>query len=79
MYKTVKQLLAEKANVETKIRAYSVTPERSDMAKAISYGQPISSHAMGNLSRLNGMISAIHYIHSDVDDLLDLLEVALED
>ena len=79
MYKTVKQLLAEKAIVESKIRAYRVTAVRSAMAKAIASGQPISSHAMGNLSRLNGMISAIHYIHSDVDDLLDLLEVALED
>ena len=79
MFSTVKQLLAEKAVVESKIRAYRVTAVRAAMARALATGQPVSSHAMGNLSRLNGMISAIHYIHSDVDDLLDLLEVALED
>ena len=79
MYKTVKQLLAEKAIIESKIRAYRVTTARAAMAKAISSGQSISSHVMANLTKLNGMVAAIHYIHSDVDDLLDLLEVALED
>ena len=79
MYKTVKQLLAEKAIVESKIRAYRVTAVRAAIAKAITSGQPVSSHAMGNLTKLNSMIEAIHYIHADVDDLLDQLEVTLED
>ena len=79
MYKTVKQLLSEKAIVESKIRAYRVIAVRAAMAKAIASGQPISSHTSFNLTKLNNMIEAIHYIHADVDDLLDQLEVTLED
>lgn len=79
MFSTVKQLLAEKAVVESKIRAYRVTAVRAAMARALATGQPVSSHAVANLTKLNAKISAIHYIHSDVDDLLDQLEVTLED
>ena len=71
-FKSVKELVLEKARVESKIRALRVIEIRKRMA---DLGPKKQTFGLAHkLEALESKIRGVHYIHQEVDDLLDLLE-----
>lgn len=79
MFKTMNQLLQEKANVESKIRAVRVTAIRSEVANLVKKGVQIDKSILKGLDKINNMVEKVHYNHSEFDNLLDLVEDQIED
>lgn len=74
MFKTLNQLLQEKANVESKIRAVRVKAIRSEVANLMTKGVKVDKSILKGLEKINQMVEKIHYNQSDFDNLLDLIE-----
>lgn len=79
MFKTLNQLLQEKANVESKIRAVRVTAIRAEVANLVKKGVQIDKSILKGLDKINNMVEKIHYNQTDFDNLLDLVEDQIED
>ena len=79
MFKTLNQLLREKANVESKIRAVRVTAIRSEVANLVTKGVKVDKSIFKGLDKINHMLEKVHYNHSEFDSLLDLVEDQIED
>lgn len=73
-FKTVKELVLEKARVESKIRALRVIVIRKQVA-ALGRKAPIG--VLHNVSILENKIQGVYYVHQEVDDLLDQIEDTL--
>ena len=74
MYKSLKELLLEREVIEGKIRALRIQEARATVARALSTGMPVEPAAFSALQKVNTMISGVHYIKKEVDDLLDIVE-----
>lgn len=74
MFKTLHQLLQEKANVESKIRAVRVKAIRSEVANLMTKGVKVDKSILKGLDKINSMVEKIHYNQTDFDNLLDLIE-----
>ncbi len=70
-FKTVKELVLEKARVESKIRALRVIEVRR-LAAILGSKRTIS--LIHKLEALECKIKGVYYIHQEVDDLLDEIE-----
>ena len=78
-FKTIKQLLLEKAVLDSKIRAYRVKEIRATVARAISASHDVKLGVLNKLGHVNTLIESVHYVHGEVDDLLYAIEDLLED
>ena len=70
-FKSVKELVLEKAKIEAKIRALRVIEVRKQTA-SLGSKRPIGLVHM--LDNLEGKLRGVYYIHQEVDDLLDEIE-----
>ena len=70
-FKSVKELVLEKARVEAKIRALRVIEVRKYAAN-LGANRPLG--LINKLDDLECKLGGVFYIHQEVDDLLDQIE-----
>ena len=79
-FKRIQDLVLEREQVCSKIRAIRVQEVRKFVALALPSGKIArDDDVVKHLMEIEALISKVFYVKSDIDDLLDLIEAAIEE